>query len=284
MSAESIKKNMKTFFLSGFLILSLFVLKADPQVKNPVTMKVPDGVINFSENRLLITASGAPSINVKNLNSARIEAEQAAKKNLKIRVRKAFAKIIFAKGKSVEKYFEENKLQSALNDIFKKTVKGDLILRRDYSDGSVDLRYSVPMEKYLEQIRMKALNDLCICPEGEVFETESADDSSPDVLVVEIKDSKFTPPLFLTVESGENLVYSSCCSNGTKSEKGFLMVERKKDDHFFNVLKAKGTLRVSAKKVIDGSKVVITEKEMEKIKKGLKKGSLKQGRVIFIVK
>ncbi|HPG35678.1 MAG TPA: hypothetical protein PLW78_00035 [bacterium] len=247
-------------------------------------MKIDEGIINITGKIVLITATGTPSINISNINTARIDAEKMARKNLKFRLEKAFSKIVLEKGVDLGKHLASKKETDFFTGLIKDDDPAEIVSTRYFSDGSVEIEYSVPVGKFLEQIKLKTMPDICrdekmqtVFPE----EMEGVADSRKDVLIIEIKSGKLDPALYLTLENEKGeLIYSSCLSGTVPS-----MIVRKNPSRFLEILNSKESfLTVPALKVKSGSTVVIGSTDAEKIANEMKRSSLKEGKVIFLIK
>ncbi|HNW16331.1 MAG TPA: hypothetical protein PK102_04130 [bacterium] len=275
---------MKNFFL--ILLMSVFPCSyamSDDERDADVIMKVNGGTLNFSKNVISITATGTPGINISNINSARIDAERMAGKNLKVALENALSKIILEKGINLGKHLSSKKETGFFTGLIKDEDYGEPVSSKYYSDGSVDLHYVVSMSKYLEQIKLKTMPDLCKKEKVQMTfpeQPEEVSDERKDALVIEIKRGKMDPALYLTLENEKGeLIYSTCASG-----KAPLMMVRKKPERFLEILNSKESfMKVPSLKVKDGSTLVIRNADAEKIANEMKKSSLSEGKVIFLI-
>jgi len=274
-------------FISIFLILAALYAGATVVKEMSVLMKVPDGEVDFTLKEISLTAAGAPGLNIKSVNTARINAAKAAEKNLSVRLETALSKMILSRGKSVEKYLSEKKDSVFMTNLVKNDKSGEVVSSRYYSDGSVELFYKIPLEKFIQEIKIKASADFCTDSVTVINYGESvADETKADVLVVEITDSRFVPSLFISIESEEGeIFFNSCGGEGDVLLKSAGRFIRKKPDHFLNELNGlENHLAVKVLRVKDGSRLVLKKNEIEKIAQGLKKEVLNSGRIIFLIK
>ena len=195
--------------------------------------------------------------------------------------------MVLSKGKSVEKYLSEKKDTVFLTNLVKNDNSGEIVSSRYYSDGSVDLFYKISLEKFIQEIKVKASADFCTDPVTALNYGESeTDEAKADVLVVEITDSRFAPSLFISIESeaGE-IIFNSCGGEGDILLKSAGRFIRKKPDYFLNELNGlEKHLAIKVARVKDGSRLIIKKNEIEKIAQGLKKEVLNSGRIIFLIK
>jgi hypothetical protein len=76
-----------------------------------------------------------------------------------------------------------------------------------------------------------------------------------------------------------NLIYSTCASRKSAS-----VMVRKKPERFLEILNSKESfMKVPSLKVKDGSTLVIRNADAEKIANEMKKSSLSEGKVIFLI-
>lgn len=270
-----------------FLFTSALYSNAVDFKEISVKKKVPEGTIDFTQKEVFITGSGTPGLNITNLNTARIAASRSAEKNFKVRLEVALSKMVVSKGKTVEKYLEEKKDPGFLSGLIKNDSSEEVISSKYYSDGSVDISYKVPLEKFAEQIKQKAASDFCTIAEKAIDPEEFKNgEEKKEILVVEVRNSKFEPSLFFSLESEEGeILFNSCSCVGEGAFKGTGLFIRKSPDHFLNELKsAQSYLTVLSTKIKDGSVIILKKVEVEKIRSGLNKEALKSGRIIFLIK
>lgn len=271
--------------ISFLLVLFNAEVFAAGQKDTDIIMKLDEGMINLTERYVTITATGTPGINISNLNTARIDAEKTARRNLTVRLEKALSKLILEKGVSLGKYLSEKKETGFFTGLIKKEDLGEPVSSNYYSDGSVDLEYNVPISKYLDQIKQKTMPDICNDEKVNVTfpeEIEGAADARKEVLVLEIRNGKLDPALYLTIENEKGeLIYSTCLSGTVPS-----MIVRKDPSHTLEKLNSskESSLTIPSLKVKTGSTVVIRNTDAEKIVNEMKKISLKEGKVIFLIK
>ncbi|MGI6394301.1 MAG: hypothetical protein ACOX2F_06180 [bacterium] len=251
--------------------------------KKDVTIKVSDGVINMTENYILITASGTPDLNISNIGSAMINAEESAKKNLINRLEKAFLKLPLINKMTLEKYLSNKKEKHFFTSLMKNENFGNPVSSRHYSDGSVDLQYKIPLDKFLKYIKEKTMTELSVsAKEKNVFlkNLSESSENQKEALVVEIKDKKFEPALYLALENEKGELFYSTCFNEKTA-----MVVGGEPSYFLKKLNAvESFMTVSAIKVKDGSTLILKNSDLEQIAKKMKKESLKAGNIIFLVK
>ncbi len=249
-----------------------------------IIMKIDEGIINLTEKYIIITATGTPGINISNVNTARIDAEKTARRNLTVRLEKALSKLILENGISLGKYLSEKKETGFFTGLIKKEDIGEPVSSNYYSDGSADLQYNVPISKYLGQIKLKTMPD--ICKSDDIKTTSSGNsgnlsDDGKDVLVIEIRNGKLDPALYLKIENEKGeLVYSSCISKTVPP-----MMIMKDPGRLLDALSSKDSfMTVNSLKIKNGSTVVIKNTDSEKILNEMKQGSLKEGKVIFLIR
>jgi hypothetical protein len=269
------------FFLMVLFNAEVF---AAGQKDADIIVKLDEGMINFTERYVIITATGTPGINISTLNTARIDAEKTARRNLTVRLEKALSKLILENGISLGKYLSERKETGFFTGLIKKEDIGEPVSSNYYSDGSADLQYNVPISKYLDQIKLKTMPDICKDEKVHVTfpeEIEGAADARKDVLVLEIKNGKLDPALYLKIENEKGeLVYSSCISKTVHP-----MMIMKDPGRLLDALGSKDSfMTVNFLKIKNGSTVVIKNTDSEKILNEMKQSSLKEGKVIFLIR
>jgi hypothetical protein len=276
---------MKNLFLIFFLsVFSYTYATPTDDKETDVIIKMDEGTVNITTKVILITASGTPGINISNINTARIDAEKTAEKNLAVRLEKALSKLILENGASLGKYLSEKKDTGFFKGLIKDEDRGEKVSSKYYSDGSVDLQYRVPIGKFLDHIRLKTMPDICKGDKTQISFPETpvgTPDEGRDALVIEIGKGKLDPALYLKIENEKGeLIYSSCIFGSVPS-----MMIMKDPGRFLEALNSKENfMTVPSLRVKNGSTVVIRNADAEKIANEMKKSSLKEGKVIFLIK
>lgn len=278
-------------FLFVILFFSFFSFIAGAKEKDFFVRKsVSDAVINFSLGEAVVVGNGIPDLNAVNPNSAKIMAENSARKNAAIKLAQALLSLKLDYDKDLKTYLKEREVTDFIDKITSENDFKNPISTRFYSDGSADLIYKIDIESRLKEIVNAVKRDFSPSSEPEKGREEARQDAvaeeaaKKDLLVVNLKTKKFEPFVFLSIvdEEGKR-IYDFFMTDEERVGWGSVLFAKEKPDYFIEKLGfARSFLTVSAKSFKEG-KIVLKQSEVQEIRDKLKKEALKKGRVVLVL-
>lgn len=263
--------------ISLFVLLSLTFFLYSKELSKMIET-VDDGVINWTEGTVVVTGSGAPDLNIDNGNSARLFSEKVAKKNAGYRLQKILGGISVNGQETVSEFIKKRK-DTALETPGSRVEPLKIVSKKDYSDGSVDLKLEYSIREsihetcmvYLEELQKKKVSTKVVrnLPVGEEVLFSK--------LVVEVGKKKFKPVLFPRIVSvGKKLIYGLEKQVGA-DRCGKLM-------KYVNNYDKKDCLYIKARKIGKNGDIIISDEDELKVKTQLKDKALLNGNVLIVLK
>lgn len=259
-----------------FTVLSVLCFFPHSMSGDDLIQKVDDGFINWSELSVTLTGAGVPDLGISNPVSAKLSAEKAAKMNVIHRLSKALGKIELGKGKTLEKYLSQIKESSFLNELTRNSQWSSMSLEKQYSDGSTEYIFKFDISSGLKEIIGKTKDGFIKEVTVNEHETKSpAVENGPDFLFIDLRKLKAGRVIFPFLETSDNKTVLNLTGFHSVSKNGDALIEK---------LKAGNHLKIVPLKIKDGSSIIISKEDAEKIKTGLSSDVISSGRVIMLFK
>ncbi len=263
-------KNIK-ILLFIIVFLPLFIYGETKKTNSDHIIKKEDSFINWSKLTITTVGNGAFPFFTENYEVARLKSEKTAEINACNKIYRAFTQIIFSEKETIDSLLKSNEDRSKLKDtICSRIIKTDT---QTFSDGSSDIYFSFDMD-----VVLKSFSNFVV-PEEMVTSTESFEGNEP-LLVIKIpKKTKYEPALFPKIisKSGQ-IIYSYPLLNSEIRNRG-ISVKYYRD---INIIKDKKYIKINSVEIKNKTDIVISDKDLDLLKKSLSSDTLKKGDVVII--
>lgn len=200
----------KAFISISLIILFTMVLAGDAD-KGEYVQNLAHGNINWTKQFVYANGSGAPDLKAPNVAVARLGAERAAKLDAMRNLLEAIQGMNVTGSTTVKNSMETSMdVKTQIDGV----VKGmEVVTTKYFSDGGVDVVVRVPISSVSDKVRDAGSADAAVSNKEAVVMKQEAPKAEggdkKDVLVLDVRGSKFTPALFPVIYTDDGkIVYS----------------------------------------------------------------------------
>ncbi len=260
--------------MKKIVLVILFIFTVSPIFASRgrnVTEKVGSGTVDWTDGILRTTGSAAPSLGHRNVQVGRLDARKRAMINARRKMSELIRSLRISGKKRVSDIFHSSaELDEKVSAVLEKM---NLRNTKYYSDGSVDLSVEISISEVAEVVDQEREN---LPVKREVSNQE-------DTVVFDARGRSIKPALFPSIlsEAGSSIFDQSLSSgnnNVTFSRacyvRGVGQVKRVLEGNSFRLVKVKSTG--------DGSALVVSDEEAEKVRKDIKESSLRTGGIVIL--
>ena len=269
-----------------FLVLFIFgtvFLNAGGTSKSDFVQNLPHGKINWTQNYIYVTGSGAPSLKAPNVAVARLGAERVAKMDAMRNLLESIKGIHISGTTTIKNSIETSmEIRSNIDGV----IRGmEVVTTKYFSDGAVDVVVKVPLSTILMDMANSETVMNSLSGKEMISINKNSASTAKDILVVDVRGKKFIPALFPIMYNDQGkIIYSRKQVNEEEMKKHGMVFYLKNDlskakDLFKG---ASSTLVVKPASIKNQTDIIINPTDLDKIAKELKSDAFTKGRVVIL--